>query len=171
MMTVSAQKTMLMFASLLLLMGAAVVKAANEEPHHWVDEARKDIDRAWMVKPVYGVAKNSIIIIGDGMGLQSVTAGRIWKGQQMGRSGEEYKLSFEDFPNVGLSKTYNVDRQVPDSAGTASAMLSGYKANVGTLGVNSNVAYGPSCATYRADRRLTTVLDYALQEGKGSSRA
>ncbi|GFN75833.1 alkaline phosphatase [Plakobranchus ocellatus] len=136
------------------------------DPQHWKDEGRRDIQRAWTLRPEYGVAKNTILYIGDGMGLQSVTAGRIYKGQKMGRSGEEYKLSFEDFPYTGLSKTYNVDRQVADSAGTAVAMVSGVKANLGTLGVTSEVAYGKSCDTYSDSRRVVTALDYALQEGK-----
>lgn len=49
-------------------------------------------------------AKNVIIFIGDGMGLSTVTAARIYKGQQMGKSGEEESLTFEDFPHTGLSK-------------------------------------------------------------------
>ncbi|RUS85323.1 hypothetical protein EGW08_006924, partial [Elysia chlorotica] len=164
MLVLSGEKMMLV--SLIGLLGVTAVLAANEEPQHWKDEARKDIDRAWAHKPVYGLAKNAIIMIGDGMGLPSVTAGRIFKGQSKGQSGEEYKLSFEDFPNVGLSKTYNWDRQVPDSAGTASAIMSGYKVNMGTLGVSPKVKYGQSCDTYRDDQRLTTLLDYALLEGK-----
>ncbi|RUS85322.1 hypothetical protein EGW08_006923 [Elysia chlorotica] len=148
------------------LIGVTAILAAIEEPQHWKDDGRKDIDRAWAHTPVYGLAKNAILVIGDGMGLPSVTAGRIFKGQSKGQSGEEYKLSFEDFPNVGLSKTYNADRQVADSAGTATAMVSGYKVNLGTLGVNSKVAYGQSCDTYQDDHRVTTVLDYALLEGK-----
>lgn len=140
--------------------------AKNEAPQHWIDDGKRDIQRAWNLKKNYGVAKNTVLFIGDGMGLPSVTAGRIWKGQTKGQSGEEYKLSFEAFPNVGLSKTYNVDRQVADSAGTASGMMSGTKANLGTLGVSSAVAYGQSCDTYSDDERTLSVLDHALQEGK-----
>jgi alkaline phosphatase len=57
-------------------------------------------------------AKNVIVFIGDGMGMSTITAARIYKGQRTGKSGEENQLSFEHFPNVGLSKTYNVDKQV-----------------------------------------------------------
>ncbi|GFR70753.1 alkaline phosphatase [Elysia marginata] len=147
---------------LVVVIGLVAVLAKDEAPQHWIDDAKRDIERALNLKREYGVAKNAILMVGDGMGIPSVTAGRIWKGQLNGQSGEENKLSFENFPNVGLSKTYNVDRQVPDSAGTANAMMSGIKANVGTLGVNSYVAYGASCDTYREDRRTTSVLDHAL---------
>jgi alkaline phosphatase len=57
-------------------------------------------------------AKNVIVFIGDGMGMSTITAARIYKGQLTGKSGEESQLSFEQFPTVGLSKTYNVDKQV-----------------------------------------------------------
>jgi alkaline phosphatase len=57
-------------------------------------------------------AKNVIVFIGDGMGMSTITAARIYKGQRTGKSGEENRLSFEQFPTVGLSKTYNVDKQV-----------------------------------------------------------
>lgn len=38
------------------------------------------------------------------MGISTVTAGRILKGQREGQSGEEYRLSFEKFPYVALAK-------------------------------------------------------------------
>lgn len=49
-------------------------------------------------------AKNIIIFIGDGMGMASITTGRIFTGQAMGQTGEEYKLAFETFPNSAFSK-------------------------------------------------------------------
>ena len=57
-------------------------------------------------------AKNVIVFIGDGMGMSTITAARIYRGQLRGKSGEENQLSFEQFPTVGLSKTYNVNKQV-----------------------------------------------------------
>lgn len=52
------------------------------------------------------------------MSFSTISAGRIFKGQKKGKSGEETEMVFESFPNFGLSKTYNIDKQVPDSAGT-----------------------------------------------------
>ena len=69
-------------------------------------------------------AKNLILFIGDGMGVSTVTAGRIFDGQSLGKNGEEHSLAFEDFDHVALIKTYNYDAQVPDSAGTATAIMS-----------------------------------------------
>jgi len=50
------------------------------------------------------VAKNVILFLGDGMGLSTVTAGRIYAGQLRNQSGEEFKLAFDMFPHVALSK-------------------------------------------------------------------
>ena len=80
-------------------------------------------------------AKNVILFIGDGMGISTVTAGRICTGQKLGQTGEEYVLPFENFKHVALVKTYNTDAQVPDSAGNATAIHSGVKTKIGVLGV------------------------------------
>lgn len=73
------------------------------------------------------------------MGISTVTAARIFDGQSKGLQGEEHELSFERFPNVALSKTYNSNQQVSDSAGTATAMLTGKKTRAGVLNIVSHV--------------------------------
>jgi len=83
-------------------------------------------------------AQNVIIFIGDGMGISTITAARIFDGQSKGLKGEEHALAFEDFENLALIKTYNTNAQVPDSAGTATAILSGYKTNIGAINVRPN---------------------------------
>ena len=50
------------------------------------------------------VAKNVILFIGDGMGMTTVTAARIMRGQELGLSGEEHLLSIDTFNNIALSK-------------------------------------------------------------------
>jgi alkaline phosphatase len=80
-------------------------------------------------------AKNVILFIGDGMGISTITAARIYDGQKRGEPGEENSLSFEKFANVALVKTYTVDAQVPDSAGTATAINSGVKTRIGVIGI------------------------------------
>ncbi len=94
--------------------------------------------------PAKSKAKNVILFIGDGMGISTITAARIYAGQKRGESGEENSLSFEKFPNVALVKTYNTNAQVPDSAGTATAIHSGQKTKIGVLGVGPGVERG-SC--------------------------
>ncbi|MEP3422373.1 MAG: alkaline phosphatase [Erythrobacter sp.] len=90
-------------------------------------------------------AQNVILFVGDGMGISTITAARIYAGQKQGQTGEEYVLPFENFDNVALVKTYNINAQVPDSAGTATAMHSGSKTNIGMLGVGAAATRG-SCA-------------------------
>jgi len=87
-------------------------------------------------------AKNVILFIGDGMGISTITAARIYDGQKRGETGEENQLSFERFPNVALVKTYNTNAQVPDSAGTATAMHSGQKTRIGVLGIGPEAEKG-----------------------------
>ena len=49
--------------------------------------------------------KNVILFIGDGMSLTTVTAARIYRGQQkQQRSGEELYLAWEEFPETALLK-------------------------------------------------------------------
>lgn len=87
-------------------------------------------------------AKNVILFIGDGMGISTITAARIYEAQKRGETGEENQLSFEKFDNVALVKTYNTNAQVPDSAGTATAMHSGTKTRIGVLGIGPEAEKG-----------------------------
>jgi alkaline phosphatase len=108
-------------------------------------------------------AKNVILFVGDGMGVSTLTAARILQGQQAGNPGEEGYLSFESFPHTALVKTYNVDAQTPDSAGTMSAMMAGLKTDVGVIGVDEDVERG-NCAT-AAGNEITTALELAEIKG------
>src|SRR5210317_2020675 len=87
-------------------------------------------------------ARNVILFIGDGMGVSTVTAARIYDGQSRGDMGEENVLSFETFPQTALVKTYNANQQVPDSAGTASAMNTGIKTRAGMINIGPETHRG-----------------------------
>lgn len=87
-------------------------------------------------------AKNVILFIGDGMGISTITAARIYEAQKRGETGEENSLSFEKFEHVALVKTYNTNAQVPDSAGTATAIHSGVKTRIGVLGIGPDAEKG-----------------------------
>jgi len=106
-----------------------------------------------------GSAKNIILFVGDGMGVSTLTASRIYQGQLEGRPGEEGLLSFEEFTDTALVKTYNVDAQTPDSAGTMTAMMSGLKTDVGVIGVDEDVERG-DCSTV-AGNEVVTYLELA----------
>ncbi|XP_051979659.1 intestinal-type alkaline phosphatase-like [Xyrauchen texanus] len=109
-------------------------------------------------------AKNLILFLGDGMGISTVTATRILKGQMNGQTGEESVLTMDTFPHLALSKTYNVDKQMPDSAATATAYLCGVKANYGTLGLSAT-ARRKICSTTKGNE-VKSVLHQAKMAGK-----
>jgi len=107
--------------------------------------------------------QNVILFLGDGMGVSTVTAARIYAGQAEGNTGEENSLSFESFPNVALIKTYNTDSQVSDSAGTMSAILTGEKTRVGFISVSGSVSHN-DCAR-ALENELPTLLEDAEAAG------
>lgn len=108
-------------------------------------------------------AKNIILFIGDGMGVATVTAGRIFVGQSQGKDGESYELNLDQFPHTALSRTYSHDFQVADSAATATAMTTGAKTRSGILGLRASAELG-KCAS--AQGALSRTL-WEQAEGRG----
>ena len=107
-----------------------------------------------------GHARNVILFVGDGMGISTVTAARILAGQQLGQSGEAYRLSFDRFPATALVRVFTADLQVPESAATATAMVTGHLANAGAISV------APAADQARAAPRvLETLLEQAEARG------
>ena len=47
-------------------------------------------------------AKNVILFVGDGMGVSTVTSSRIYNAQKSQSNYWEGRLSFDEFPHVGL---------------------------------------------------------------------
>ncbi|MFW6412969.1 MAG: alkaline phosphatase [Oceanicaulis sp.] len=82
-----------------------------------------------------GEAKNVILFVADGFGVTTLTAARILDGQLRGEPGEENYLPFEAWGHTALVKTYNENAQVPDSAGTATALHAGVKTHAGAISV------------------------------------
>jgi alkaline phosphatase len=108
-------------------------------------------------------AKNVILFIGDGMGVSTLTAARIYQGQQQGKDGASNRLTFEHFPNLALVKTYSADSLVTDSANGASAMLTGVRTINGALGVDAQVNR-ENCASARSSR-VDTLAEIAKRAG------
>ncbi|GAL08307.1 alkaline phosphatase [Photobacterium aphoticum] len=133
------------------------VGAANA--NKWYDEGEKQLVQNMALVENTQTAKNIVLIVGDGMGISTLTAGRILVGQTQAdnEGGEEYALSFERFPYVALSKTYNTDSQTPDSAGTMTAMMTGVKTFRGGINIGPSVDYG-DCTASQNDE-LVSALD------------
>lgn len=75
-----------------------------------------------------GRAKNVIFFVGDGMGVSTITATRVYS---VGLDGQ---LVVDQFPYTALSKTYSADSITPDSAPTMSAMMTGVNTNQSVIG-------------------------------------
>ena len=84
------------------------------------------------LKAIDRKAKNIILLIGDGMGINQITAYRIAKG------GPNYTSAFDKFPYTGLIKTHAINTLITDSAASATAFSSGIKTVNGYLGVNKD---------------------------------
>nr|AAN31766.1 alkaline phosphatase [Xenopus laevis] len=154
---------------LLLLLGtlseSVTFPEQEKNPNYWRRQAQETLMNALQLQNLNtNVAKNVIMFLGDGMGVPTVTAARILKGQLAGQPGEETQLEMDKFPHVALSKTYNTNAQVPDSAGTATAYLCGVKANEGTVGVNA-AAVRNQCNTSKGNE-VDSIMKWAKQAGK-----
>jgi alkaline phosphatase len=150
----------------LLAAGAAAQStdpAATRASDPWFRAGEKAVAEARVLSPRSGRARNVILFIGDGMNVTTVTAARIRAGQLAGGSGEEHLLSFEKLPFLALAKTYNTDAQVPDSAGTATALLSGVKTKAGVLGLSDLSRIGDASTV--AASRVPTLFEEAEQRG------
>ena len=102
-------------------------------------------------------AKNVILFIGDGMGVSTVTATRVYS---VGVSGQ---LVVDQFPYTALSRTYSSDSITPDSAPTMTAMMTGSNTNAGVLGLDESTEY----ADFNKDgdgKRLSTLLEQAKRD-------
>ncbi|XP_066997238.1 alkaline phosphatase, tissue-nonspecific isozyme [Anabrus simplex] len=136
--------------------------ALQEDKQYWFNAADRELASALKWKLNEGLAKNVIVFIGDGMGPNSVTAARIYKGN----GNEQEKLTFDEFPHIGMLKTYCSDKQVPDSASTATALLCGVKTNYRVAGVDANVKRHDCEASLNPKFWTQSILQWAQEAGK-----
>ncbi len=142
-----------------------LAETPNETKETFFARGRADVEANARIQPNKRRAKNVILFLGDGMGVSTITAARILDGQMRGMKGEENKLSFEKFPYLAHSKTYQANQQVPDSAPTMTSIVTGSKANDGTLSIAPNVLGPDPVAAAKPENRLTTILEQAEQHG------
>lgn len=90
------------------------------------------------------LARNVILLIGDGMGVTQITAGMYANGN---------KIAFEEFKKIGFHKNYAYDKLVTDSAAGATAFSCGKKTYNGAIGV------GPDTIA------IKTILEEANERG------
>lgn len=92
--------------------------------------------------------KNIIYLIGDGMGLSSVSMMQI--------EGGYAPTIFDEAENIALQKTYSADNRVTDSAASGTALATGYKTN------NTFVGCTPDGVA------VESLMDVAKAEGKAT---
>ncbi|UTW54198.1 alkaline phosphatase [Kordiimonas sp. SCSIO 12610] len=150
-------------ATTLLFTTSALCAPTVLADEDWLNDGKKAIAERLATQPNTKRAKNVILFVGDGMGISTLTAGRIREGQLRGESGEENYLSFEKFPYTALVKTYNIDAQVPDSAGTASALNTGSKTRIGVINTGPDQPQGVCEGSQSTN--LKPLAYYAEQAG------
>lgn len=114
--------------------------------------------------------KNIIFFLGDGMGIATLTAARIYG------AGEDGELTIDTFPETAFIKTYSNDAQVTDSAPSMAAYMTGVKMN------NEVISMTPETSAFDANgvsylkgtdstcpstngKPVTTLLEIAKSKG------
>ena len=94
--------------------------------------------------------KNIIFMIGDGMGLEQISAAWVCNGG---------KLNLDNFSKVGIQRTYSANRLVTDSAAAGSALATGQKTN------NGMIAMDPDSVAVKS------LAEEAMEKGKRAGAA
>jgi len=68
------------------------------------------------------------------------------------------------------SQTYNSDKQVPDSAGTATAIFSGVKCKLNIIGLDARAKTKKCDKKINEISKVTTVADWAQKSGMDTGR-
>jgi len=115
--------------------------------------------------------KNVIFFLGDGMGMTTMTAARIYS------VGEDGQLTMDTLPETGFVKTFSNDAQVTDSAPSMAAYMTGVKMNNEVISMTADTqAYNAAGSSYISGRNTTcptsgngskvsTVLELAIAKG------
>jgi alkaline phosphatase len=80
-------------------------------------------------------AKYIFLFIGDGMGIQQVNAAQVFADSVLH---DTLGVTFMRFPVTTLATTYAANRYVTCSAAAGTALSTGHKTSIGTLGLNAN---------------------------------
>lgn len=101
----------------------------------------------------YQQAKYVFYFIGDGMGIQHITAAQALLASQENLQGNRH-LSFTEFPVTSFVETFSQNRYITGSAAAGTALATGNKTSVNTIGL-----------THDHTDTLYSVAHYAKQKG------
>lgn len=105
--------------------------------------------------------KNVLFFLGDGMGITTLTASRIYS------VGEDGNLTIDTLPETAYLKTYSNDSQVTDSAPSMAAYMTGVKSNNGVIAMDSEATQLDDCSASKG-KAVTTLLELAKKSGMGT---
>ena len=94
--------------------------------------------------------KNIIFMIGDGMGLEQISAAWVCNGG---------KLNLDNFTKIGIQRTYSANKLVTDSAAAGSALATGQKTNNGMIAMNPDSV------------AVKSLAEEAMEKGKRAGAA
>ena len=154
----------------LLLSGAASSALAEstlpQAKDSYFKAAQAELAGKLQLRPNTNRATNIILFIGDGMGISTLTAARIYSGQARNADGESSSLAIDRMPYSALVKTYSHDAQVSDSAPTATALTTGVKTRNDIVGLDQT-ALVDDCAGSRG-KAPRTIFEIAETMGRAT---
>lgn len=118
-----------------------------------------DDDKYTMLQPYETVSvkepkgrkvKNIIFMIGDGMGLEQISAAWVCNGG---------KLNLDNFTNVGIQRTYSANKLVTDSAAAGTALATGHKTDNGMISMTPDTV------------AVKSLAEEAMEKGKRTGAA
>lgn len=150
------------FFAMSLLLGFAYVSNAqvlDRDRSKYAVNNFADDDKYVMLEPYETVSvqepkgkkvKNIIFMIGDGMGLEQISAAWVCNGG---------KLNLDNFTYVGLQRTYSANKLVTDSAAAGTALATGQKTNNGMIAMNPDTV------------AVKSLAEEAMEKGKRAGAA
>ena len=126
---------MALAAAALVLAAACKQNKASEEStlqYYQTDNTYERVDVP--MPPVTNEVRNVIVMIGDGMGLEQVSCAWVLN---------HGKLNLDNFPSIGLSRTYCTNHLITDSGAGGTALATGVKtaySHVGTAADSTDLA-------------------------------
>ena len=125
------KKTLILTISVLLLFSC---KDKESQLQYYTTPYTYDIVNVQM-PPVTNEVKNIIFMIGDGMGLEQVSCAWVLN---------HGKLNLDNFPYIGISRTYCTNNLITDSGAGGTALAIGQKTAYSCVGVAADSTEVPS---------------------------
>nr|CUU99627.1 alkaline phosphatase [Hymenolepis microstoma] len=150
----------------------APLKVVDEEvsPDYWLKQAKERFAKdCKMFSSLRSAphAKNVIMLLGDGMGMPTISASRFYIAEMEGRNGSAVFHPFEEWEFNTMARTYDLETSVTDSASSANAYLTGSKTRTGMIGIDGNLNV-KQCGKWDSKYFTHSVLEAAYKAGKAT---